>query len=198
MQRALVAVEFVVNTHPQNAGLAYPEFAINPDTKAPQILPIDYIEPQVGNEIAFGLDSLSEPSYRSTANLARDTNLPAATASIALDQEVGGQMEFLPMLPIYDPSIESATVEKLRESFAGVVCAGFRMDDLVSGKFGVFTAAVESELVPDPILISGRSSLNVRHPGWWGGHTQQQPLNICAGRVTMQEPDLTMLRALVN
>jgi hypothetical protein len=95
-------------------------------------------------------------------------------------------------------SVESATVEQLRESFAGLVCAGFRMDALVSGKFGVITDAVESELVPDPILISGRSSLDGRHPGWWGAHHQQQPWNICVGRVTMQEPGLTMLRALVN
>jgi PAS domain S-box-containing protein len=129
-----------VNARSQNTELEYPEFAIYPDTQAPQILPIDYIEPQVGNELAFGLDFLSEPNYRSTANLARDTNLPAATAPITLDQEAGGQMAFLLMLPIYDGSVEGATVEELRESFAGVVYAELRMDDLINATFGANAA----------------------------------------------------------
>ena len=36
-------------------------------------------------------------------------------------------MAFLLMLPIYDGSVEGATVEELRESFAGVVYAELRI-----------------------------------------------------------------------
>jgi PAS domain S-box-containing protein len=138
-----------VNERSQNTEPAYPGFAIHSDTQAPRILPIDYIEPQVGSEIAFGLDFLSEPNYRPTATLARDT--------------------------------------------AGVVCAGFRTDDLVSGTSGLLAEAVETELVAVPILTTARHLFDVRRLKWSDDHDRQRRSYICAERVTMQAPDLATL-----
>ncbi len=125
-----------VNQSSQQPELDYPEFDIYPSAVGTQFLPIDFIEPQVGNQKAFGLDFLSERNRRTAAEQARDSDLPAATGPVVLVQETGKQMAFLLMLPFYDSSAPTATVAERRDAFAGVVYAAFRMDDLIDGTFG--------------------------------------------------------------
>jgi PAS domain S-box-containing protein len=120
----------------KDAMLDYPAFEVYPETTADELLPIDFIEPQTGNERAFGLDFFSETNRRAAAIRARDTNATAATAPVTLVQETGEQRAFLVMLPIYEKGAPLDTVVQRREAFDGVVYAAFRMDDLITGVLG--------------------------------------------------------------
>ncbi len=122
-----------VNAAVEEAGLAYPDFEVYPDTDREFALPIDYIEPQAGNERAFGLDFFSEPNRRAAALQTRDTGETAMTAPITLVQETGTQRAVLVMLALYRPGASTATIEDRRDAFEGVVYAAFRMGDLVRG-----------------------------------------------------------------
>ena len=125
-----------VNASLNRAGLDYPTFAVYPGTTASEVLAIDYIDPQIGNEKAFGLDFLSEGNRRTAAFLARDTDKPAATGPVTLVQETGEQRAILVMLPIYVSGAAVDTVEQRQHAFDGVVYAAFRMGDLVTGILG--------------------------------------------------------------
>ncbi|WP_300341763.1 CHASE domain-containing protein [Accumulibacter sp.] len=114
----------------------YPEFSIRPPGERPEYLVIEYTEPAVGNEAAFGFDLFSEGARRSAAERARATGAPAATAPVTLVQETAHQASFLLILPIYRNGAALTTIEQRRDSFVGVVFAAFRMEDLARGVFG--------------------------------------------------------------
>ncbi len=132
----LTEYETEVNSMLNRAGLNYPDFSVYPPSSAGEVLAIDYIDPQIGNEKAFGLDFLSEENRRSAAFEARDTDKPAATGPITLVQETGEQRAILVMLPIYVSGAAVDTVDQRRRAFDGVVYAAFRMGDLVEGILG--------------------------------------------------------------
>jgi PAS domain S-box-containing protein len=103
------------------SGLPYPAFAIHPEGAGPAY-PISYIEPQLGNRAALGLDFRSEPRRRAALERTLTSGAPAATAPVRLVQETGRQQGFLIFL-------------------AGgrrgeVVYAAFRMGDLMEGVLG--------------------------------------------------------------
>lgn len=129
------AYEAEVNRLATEAGLDYPVFEIYPEPSDGPVLPIDFIEPQVGNERAFGLDFMSEANRRTAAERARDTGLPSATGPITLVQETETQRAFLVMLPIYDAA-DVSTLDERRDAFVGVTYAAFRMGDLMNGVLG--------------------------------------------------------------
>jgi PAS domain S-box-containing protein len=118
------------------AQLAYPSFAVHPDTGAAQSLPIDFIEPQVGNAPALGLDLLSEEHRRAAVERARDLGQPRATAPIHLVQDAESQPGILVMTPVYRPHALVTTMEQRRAAFTGVVYAAFRVPDLVNTTLG--------------------------------------------------------------
>ena len=125
-----------VNDEVDSSWLPYPDFEIYPPSAGHDVLAIDFIEPQVGNERGFGLDFFSEPNRRTAAERARDSGRPSATAPITLVQEQGEQSAFLLMLPLYERGTDVSTLAGRRAAFTGVVYAAFRMDDLVAGILG--------------------------------------------------------------
>ena len=75
--RAIAGRTARVRRDTRASGLPYPRFAIHPAPAAGRrVAPITYLEPQAGNEPAFGLDFLSEPNRR--AALAAHARLRAA------------------------------------------------------------------------------------------------------------------------
>jgi signal transduction histidine kinase len=103
----------------------------------PEYIPVTYIEPLRGNEVALGYDLASDPTRRLALEKARDTGTLAATARIRLVQEVAeAQYSFLVFLPIYnadnatsDPS--AMTLTERRRSLDGYVLGVFRVADVV-------------------------------------------------------------------
>jgi signal transduction histidine kinase len=80
-----------------------------------------YLEPQRGNEEAFGFDFVSEPHRRAALQRTLRSGRPEATAPVRLAQESGNQSGFLVMLSVRDKL-------GLPE---GVAYAAFRMGELV-------------------------------------------------------------------
>lgn len=96
----------------------------------PTYVPVTYIEPLRGNEVALGYDLASDPTRRLALERARDTGKLAATARIRLVQEVAeAQYSFLVFLPIY--ATPAATPATRRRSLEGYVLGVFRVPDVV-------------------------------------------------------------------
>jgi signal transduction histidine kinase len=120
-RRALPARSARVRREVRESGLPYPRFAVHPRTREGRVAPITYIEPQAGNEAAFGFDFLSEPRRREALERTLASGSPEATAPVRLVQEPGAQRGFLIMLAVPDA----------RRGHAGIAYAAFRMGDLL-------------------------------------------------------------------
>ncbi len=117
--------------------LEFPEFEITEQKKQghmataekrEEYFPVYYVEPLIGNEVAFGFDLSSNPTRLKALEQSRDTATPQATASITLVQERAKQKGFLAFLPIYK-GIPS-TVNKRRENLKGFVLGVYRIGDI--------------------------------------------------------------------
>ncbi|MEO1146715.1 MAG: CHASE domain-containing protein [Cyanobacteria bacterium J06638_22] len=100
----------------------------------PEYIPVTYIEPLRGNEVALGYDLASDPTRRLALERARDTGTLAATARIRLVQEVAeAQYSFLVFLPVYDAALNppEMTMPERRRSLDGYVLGVFRVADVV-------------------------------------------------------------------
>jgi CHASE1-domain containing sensor protein len=120
----------------RRSGLPYPPFRLTPPGPRRDHVIIGMIEPQRGNERAFGFDLLAESTRRATVERARDTGSAAATGPIRLIQETGEQRGLIIMLPVYRPQAPIATVPERRRAFVGVQTAAFRVGDLMRGVLG--------------------------------------------------------------
>lgn len=134
--------DYVATVNTDTAPLGYPEFVPYPEGQREDYVPIDYVEPILGNEAAFGLDFFSEENRRAAVELTRDTGRFAATAPVVLVQETGSQSGFLTMIGIYD-NLQGDDVQSRRDSFAGVSYAAFRMGDLITGVLDNTSARLE-------------------------------------------------------
>lgn len=95
-----------------------------------EYVPVTYVEPWVGNEVALGYDLASDGIRRAALHRARDTGRLAASGRIRLVQETTHeQYSFLVFLPIYQDAQESP--QRRREALAGYVLGVFRVADVV-------------------------------------------------------------------
>ncbi|NQZ54411.1 MAG: CHASE domain-containing protein [Piscirickettsiaceae bacterium] len=99
-------------------------------TERDEYFPVYYVEPLVGNEMAFGFDLASNPTRREALNKARDTGKLVVTGSIKLVQETSSQKGFLAFLPIYKG--QPITEEHRRSQLQGFVLGVFRIGDLIN------------------------------------------------------------------
>jgi len=96
-----------------------------------EYFPVYFIEPLVGNESAFGFDLASNPTRAIAIDMARDSGIPHATASITLVQEYGKQKGFLAFLPIYKQG-NLSTTKKRRKYLLGFILGVFRVGNIFS------------------------------------------------------------------
>ncbi len=143
-RRDLPAFTARVNRDAAAPGLGYPRFAPYPASARSELVVIDYVEPQRGNERAFGLDLLSEPVRRAAMQRTRRTGRPAATAPVTLVQETGRQRGFLVMLAVPGDA----------PLFHGTAYAAFRMGDLIDGAVGPRLADADLEIRDGPVLAA--------------------------------------------
>ena len=94
-------------------------------------VPVTYLQPWEGNELALGYDLISDSTRRSALETARDTGHITASGRIRLVQESKDQFGFLVFLPLYEghavPSSQLARQEKIKGYLLGV----FRVSDVV-------------------------------------------------------------------
>jgi len=94
-----------------------------------EYFPVYFVEPFIGNELAYGFDLASNSIRNKAITSARDSGLPTATGSITLVQETGNQKGFLAFIPIYKTR-ELSTIEKRKANFSGLVLGVFRIGDI--------------------------------------------------------------------
>ncbi len=124
-----------------------------------EYFPVYYVEPLIGNEIAFGFDLSANPTRLKTLENSRDTATPQATASITLVQERAKQKGFLAFLPIYKGN--PSTVDKRRENLKGFVLGVYRVGDIFSSSaLGEELQGIEIKLI-DETLSSENDILHI-------------------------------------
>ena len=115
---------------------------------------IQYIEPQLRNHAALGLDIGTEPIRRSAAEIARDTGNAQVTGIIQLvqsDKQVPG---FLLLLPFYQGAHVPITIKEKRQKLLGWVYAPFTSMEVITSilpkqnqqvDFSIYDSSVEGE-----------------------------------------------------
>ena len=114
----------------------YPSFSIKPPGERAAYMVVTYIEPAVDNQGAFGFDVYSDPRRRAAVDRARDTGRATASEPIRLAGDPQQQISVALRMPVYQRGAPAATVAERRASFAGVVTAAIRVDDLVGSLLG--------------------------------------------------------------
>lgn len=123
---------------------------------AEEYTPVFLVEPQQGNEPAYGIDLASNLTRREAMQRARDTGRAVATARVTLAQETGEQAGFLIFVPIYSVGTSTKTITERRENLAGYAVGVFRVGDIV-------TQAMEAQKVDGiTIRITDQSADNDR------------------------------------
>jgi signal transduction histidine kinase len=152
-----------------------PSFRFHPESDAPTIHAIVYLEPQdVRNKVALGYDMYSESTRREAMERARDTGMPAATRRVRLVQEIDPSAEqagFLIYVPVYRGGAVPHTVEARRAELLGFVYSPFRAWDLLRGIGG---AAVSNEVAFDVFDGSPAEQRLLHHSGTPGGGARFQ------------------------
>ncbi len=108
---------------------------IVPARKRPEYIPVDFIEPYQGNEVALGYDVNSDELRREAIDRATDTGEIATTALITLVQERANQHGILAFLPVYRKDAPHQTLEQRRRNISGYMVAVFRGGDIVRAAF---------------------------------------------------------------
>ena len=98
---------------------------IRPQTPAPALFIIRYIEPVGKNAAAVGLNIAFEQNRYAAAVHARDSGLPTITRRIFLVQDATKSAGFLLLRPLYRAGVPTTTLKQRRAAFLGWVYAPF-------------------------------------------------------------------------
>ncbi|MGF1517223.1 MAG: CHASE domain-containing protein [Nodosilinea sp.] len=109
-----------------------PDGQLGPAEERHEYVPVTYVEPWEGNEVALGYDLASDSIRRAALYQARDTGQLAATGRIRLVQETAAdQYSFLVFLPIGVEVTPPPGAESSPEAPLGYVLGVFRVADVV-------------------------------------------------------------------
>lgn len=100
-------------------------------------IPIEFVEPYIGNQPALGFDLYSDPGRRDAIERARDTGKLSTTSPLRIirtdrAQNATGSLIFA---PVYKRNSPISTVEERRAAFRGVVLSVLQVDELVRHVF---------------------------------------------------------------
>lgn len=140
----------------------FPGYGIRPEGLRDNYVPVIYLEPfSSSNQRVFGYDTYSEPTRRTTMDLACDTGMPALSGKIRLVQENGKrpQAGVLMFLPVYKYGLPHDTPDSRRSNVIGWLAASFRVDDLMAGLYGERRDEVDIEIY-DGTELSDNSLLH--------------------------------------
>ena len=108
------------------------DFQIHPELLGDLQLPITYVIPVQGNELAVGLDMVHEQNRYQAACKARDTGASQITGPITLVQDNSDTPGFLFFAPFYDGG-HYDSIKNRNEHFMGLVYAPFIVSKLMHG-----------------------------------------------------------------
>jgi len=93
---------------------------------------ITFIEPQIANLEAVGLDVWSESNRRAAALAARDSGAPRLTRRIRLVQDGSNRAGFLLYLPVYRAGSAPTTIDERRRDHQAWIYAPFIFEELLN------------------------------------------------------------------
>ncbi|MGD1951180.1 MAG: CHASE domain-containing protein [Leptolyngbyaceae cyanobacterium] len=117
-------------------------------------IPVTYVQPLTGNELAFGYDLTSDPTRRTALEIARDTGETAVSGRIRLVQENNNQFGFLVFLPLYSGSKVPGTQTARRDQLNGYLLGVFRVADVVEESLETFNYNIDFSLSDQSAIAS--------------------------------------------
>ncbi|MEB3209732.1 MAG: CHASE domain-containing protein [Leptolyngbyaceae bacterium] len=105
--------------------------ALIPAQERSHYVPVTFIRPWEGNELALGYDLTSDLTRRIALETARDKGEVAASGRIRLVQENKNQFGFLVFLPLYTSPSPPQTLDSRRQALTGYLLGVFRVADVV-------------------------------------------------------------------
>lgn len=105
----------------------FENFSIKPDLEKEEYLVVNYVEPFVGNEEAFGFDLSSNVERMKTANISRDTAEFVFTPPVYLVQDETF-VSYIGFLPLYQNGKSINTIEERRQNLIGFSNVVFNID----------------------------------------------------------------------
>ena len=111
---------------------SYPPFDIHPPSTREDHWVVEYLEPVVHNEAAFGLDLGDDDSRRQAVEAACRGDRPAATTPIRLVQESGTSRGLVVLSPLYDVDTVPATPAERWTRCVGLMIVVYRVDDIMA------------------------------------------------------------------
>jgi len=133
--------------------------------KKEEYYPVYFLEPYIGNELAYGFDLSSNRTRYEAIISARNSGLPIATGSITLVQESGDQKGFLAFIPIYKTR-SLATLEKRKDNLLGLVLGVFRIGDIFNNSIKHKKVKnIQITLLDETTSVSGSVLHKTQHIG---------------------------------
>jgi PAS domain S-box-containing protein len=172
-----------------------PQFSVHQllDKEREDLFVIKYIEPEAGNERAFGLDVASEAFRRTALEQSVDEGRIVMSRIILLVQDSGKTPGTLIYLPIYAEGAKKGTVQDRRESLVGLLYAPIVFSELLEG-----TTAAPNSFVDFKLQQAGSDSLLIyttkKHTVQPGSSqvTVKEPLFVSHRAVTINGLDVTL------
>ena len=163
-----------------------PQFSVHQllDKEREDLFVIKYIEPEAGNERAFGLDVASETFRRRALEQSVDEGKPVMSRIIMLVQDSGKTPGTLIYLPIYAEGAKKATVQDRRGSLVGLLYAPIVFNELLEG-----TTAAPNSHVDFKLQQAGSDSLLIYT-------TKKHTVQPGSSQVTVKEPLFVSHRAV--
>ncbi len=128
--------------------LGIPSFRITETTEQGSLIPagsrayyvpVTYVEPLAGNEVAVGFDLASNQTRRVALETARQTRQVVASGRIRLVQETADQFGFLMFLPLFK-------AESQRDIFQGYLLGVFRVGDVIQEALNELSPQIDFDL----------------------------------------------------
>ena len=108
---------------------------------------VDYLEPMLGNERAFGVDVAANPLISAAIDTMLTTGQPAATNQLQLAQGHDEERGVIMLMPVYQAGMPVDTPEQRRAAWSGATTAVIRTTSLVH------TLLHNRALLSDPELL---------------------------------------------
>ena len=118
---------------------------MRPAGPRPDYFPLTYGVSELGDEPPFGVDVGTDPTRGAALRKARDTGLAAVTPPVPLIRGDGRGM--VAYVPVFDPSLPSATVPERRRALDGFSVGVFRTQDLVAAAMAAAPAGAEVQFL---------------------------------------------------
>lgn len=106
-------------------------------------IPVTYLQPLAGNELALGYDLTSDITRRTALETARDTGQIASSGRIRLVQENKNQFGFLVFLPLYKGDSIPLSQSARRDQLNGYLLGVFRVSDVVEESLETFDYGID-------------------------------------------------------